>query len=181
MLSGAWEDLWDQHNIDFDPDLGSKWQARLPILSFRMSNLSAAILNPQIRDIEHKIKHINTIYNIFYEKLSKTEHIDGIKTLKEVRPAYDIFPFHLKTLNAEERKQLIEHCKKVGIILSGFDNPGNARCYWNWHFLEDRGSCPKTVKLLKTLMEIRINYHLPENIAAEVADIILHEIDSIKR
>ena len=51
IMSGAYEHNWAKHMAGDDPALEAafaRWQNKLPLYNLRLSNLSAAIIRPQL-------------------------------------------------------------------------------------------------------------------------------------
>ena len=54
IMSGAYEHNWKSHPAV--ADLCAKWQNKLPLYNLRLSNLSAAIIRPQLEELSRRVR-----------------------------------------------------------------------------------------------------------------------------
>jgi dTDP-4-amino-4,6-dideoxygalactose transaminase len=128
----------------------------LPAYNFRMSNLSAAVLLPQIERIDDRVAHYNANYERLASQLATNPAIRMPKFLDKVRPAADSIQFELTGLPVEKMEAFVASCKKHGVDVAVFGVGGkNARCYWNWTFFEPN-DCPKTKAMLLRTADLRL-------------------------
>ncbi|MBO6883088.1 MAG: aminotransferase class I/II-fold pyridoxal phosphate-dependent enzyme, partial [Marivita sp.] len=54
ILSGAYEHNWKKHPVLHEAF--AKWQNKLPLYNLRMSNLSAAVIRPQLAELDRRVR-----------------------------------------------------------------------------------------------------------------------------
>jgi dTDP-4-amino-4,6-dideoxygalactose transaminase len=157
LHAGCYERNWQKH---FGTAEDAAWidgmVNALPAYNFRMSNLSAAVLLPQIERIDDRVAHYNANYERLASQLATNPAIRMPKFLDKVRPAADSIQFELTGLPVEKMEAFVASCKKHGVDVAVFGVGGkNARCYWNWTFFEPN-DCPKTKAMLLRTADLRL-------------------------
>ncbi|MDE0112926.1 MAG: DegT/DnrJ/EryC1/StrS family aminotransferase [Albidovulum sp.] len=129
-----------------------------PNCSARMDNLRAAILRPQLADLDRRCQAWNERYRIVEARLSRTE---GVKL--PARPMAENFvgssiQFRLPEFTKEEIVAVIERCAARGVILKWFgqsEPEGFTSRYDSWRYF-DSGRCPSTDRILASLLDMRL-------------------------
>ncbi|MCG8415312.1 MAG: aminotransferase class I/II-fold pyridoxal phosphate-dependent enzyme [Pseudomonadales bacterium] len=156
--SGCYEENFKKHRFEKAMiDRLSSLANSIPTYNFRMSNLSAAALLPQVAKIQPRVQQYNTNYQALVEELSRSEHIRIPSFTDKVEPACDSLQFYvLEHVSDEKILELQSRCREIGVPLNlfGFDS-FNARCFWNWKFVGEQ-SLPKTRALLQRTADVRL-------------------------
>jgi len=177
-LSGAYEKMYEKHFVK--SRLFEKYQNTLPAFNLRMDNISAAIIRPQIKEIDKKVVIYNKNYRYLKGALSTSKHIDvpGIDPRERMAP--DSIQFNLKDLNIKQAKIFMDKMREKGISLYVFGvNENNARVFWNWRYLKDIPSLEKTRSMLKFACDMRLPIFFRKPQLDYIANVILTTLDEI--
>jgi dTDP-4-amino-4,6-dideoxygalactose transaminase len=177
LYSGAYETLWESHIMR--PQDFQTFEKKIPCFNARMSNLTAAVIRAQLEDVEKKVAHHNHNYMRLAHLLSQSPHIYVPRRPEQLQIAADSIQFRLIDCTLAEKNDFFDRCKQQ-IRLQNFDGD-NARCFWNWKFLDDVTSCEKTKKLLQFTFDLRLPEALDADDIEMIASIILKELAATKK
>jgi len=164
IMSGAYESNWKTH-----PGMGEvagKWQNKLPLYNLRMQNLSAAVIRPQLPLVELRARRGLLNHDRVAAHLAPLPWFHVPPALPPEMRAPDSFQFLLKgDWTDDEALAFQNEARANGAPVSIFGlSEGNARAYWNWHFLGDLPELPKTRAMLMRTCDIRLPARLtPEH------------------
>ena len=161
LYAGCYERNWVKHfGIGDDVEYIDSMVNQLPAYNFRMSNLLAAALLPQIEQLDKRVALYNRNYDHLVSILKESNYIKIPGFHPKVRPAADSIQFHITNLSLEQIERFQNHALEKGVELSIFGLAAkNARCFWHWTFFEKQ-DCPKTRELLKRTVDMRLPLHL---------------------
>jgi dTDP-4-amino-4,6-dideoxygalactose transaminase len=162
LMSGAYETNWKKHFLPDEEDeqaLGSIMDT-IALHNFRISNLSAALIRPQLKDLEKRVEHFNSNFDILSGYLKELDnHVRLPEVLEEVRPAFDSIQFEFKGMTDEAISHIASELKKNSYTMGTFFKGRNARCCWNWSFFSHLTSGEKTRGLLKHSIDMRLHLY----------------------
>ncbi|MGH1539659.1 MAG: DegT/DnrJ/EryC1/StrS family aminotransferase [Arenicella sp.] len=152
-----------------------------PNYSGRMDNLRAAILRPQLIDLERQCERWNARYAVLEKVFRSCEDI-----YIPVRPEAEQFvassiQFSLPNYTPEQIMILIQQCADQGVMLKWFGGAtpeGYTSRYDSWRYIQDMPQLDKTEKVLSTLMDMRIPLTFDEADCQLIAEIIIEVIDN---
>ncbi|MFO7751537.1 MAG: DegT/DnrJ/EryC1/StrS family aminotransferase [Desulfobacteraceae bacterium] len=158
IYSGSYMN-YDRHSSI--PPLGvfEKYKKRIPNYSCRMDNLRAAILRPQIAELDRQCRRWNERY-IFLE--SALNSIDGIMCPKRDSREYYVgssVQFTLETSDHKVIQTFLEKCSNRGVELKWFGNAepaGFTSSYSSWEYIGEIPHLPKTDRILSRMCDMRI-------------------------
>jgi len=181
ILSGSYM-LFDRH-ISIPPkDVFDKIKLHTPNYSGRLDNLRAAILRSQIPLIESKVFLWNELYQTLYDKLSLIKCLTlPLRSSKEFYVGSSI-QFRID-IAIEKIPNFISSCMKRGVELKWFGDKtpiGYTSRYDSWKYFKDIKKLPKTIKILKNTLDMRIPLTFNKNDCNQIVDIIADELKSIK-
>jgi perosamine synthetase len=174
IYSGCYEGNWRKHfDVDGEQDAFEGLLRKIPAYNFRMSNLTAAALLPQLGDIDDRVAAFNGLYDRIVEILRQSPNLVVPGHLPQVRMAADSLQFRINNLNPGELVRFQSELKKLGIQISllGLEKD-NARCFWNWDFFKRNEPCPYTRSLLANTADMRIGRSLDDAGAERLAQTI---------
>jgi Predicted pyridoxal phosphate-dependent enzyme apparently involved in regulation of cell wall biogenesis len=180
ITSGAYEHNWKKH-----PGLQNsfvQWQNKLPLYNCRMQNLSAAVIRPQIPEVERRVNDGRANHDYVAERLNTSEWLDVPPPLGPETRAPDSLQFNLagEWTDDEARKLQTEaKARCVGVQVFGLSED-NARAYWNWQFLGDVPELPKTRAMLMRACDTRLPARLKQPDLDYIADAILEAVAAVK-
>ncbi|MEY8801842.1 DegT/DnrJ/EryC1/StrS family aminotransferase [Leisingera sp. XS_AS12] len=184
IMSGAYEHNWKKHKGprgENAPDLEqafTKWQNQLPLYNLRMSNLSAAVIRPQLPELARRVRDGLKNHDYVAERLNASPFFDVPAPLTPERRAPDSIQFNLVGLTEEQICAFASAADAKGVKVQVFGlSQDNARAFWNWQFLRDIPELPKTRAMLMKACDVRLPVRLSREELDVIADILLAAAD----
>lgn len=179
LYAGSYERLWTRH-FDTSSHL-ARLQKSIPAYNFRMSNLTASVVRPQLTLIRDRIKKYNDNYFHLTKILSRSPHIHFPARERKASLVADSVQFNLQGLTREQMLTFGRSCKERGVNIEIFGlSQDNARCYWNWDFLGQTRDLPATRKILESACDMRLRLFLTEEDITAMGAVILESIEYAK-
>lgn len=179
IMSGAYESNWQKHQTK--NDVFGRYQNKLPLYNTRMSNLSAAVIRPQLRHVPRRAADGLTNHDYLAQKLNTSGYVKVPEALGPERRAPDSIQFNLNGFSDEDARALVEVSKTNGLPISIFGlHEGNARAFWNWQFLDEIPDLPMTQKMLMRACDVRLPAHLTQEQLDLVAALLLQSLEQAK-
>ena len=186
IMSGAYEHNWKKHKGprgQNDPELAEafgRWQNRLPLYNLRMSNLSAAVIRPQLPELARRVRDGLANHDYVAARLMTSPHIHVPAPLAPERRAPDSIQFNLVGLDEGAVRAFADAAKAMGVTVQVFGlSTDNARAFWNWQFLGDQPDLPQTCAMLMRACDVRLPVRLTRDDLDVIADILLDAMDSV--
>ena len=113
IMSGAYEHAWKKHG-----DMAERcsfWQNKLPLYNQRLSNLSAAIIRPQLAEVPRRVRDGLANHNYVAEALNQTEILDVPDPLKGEERAPDSIQFNLVNVDEAQAKAFASEAAVRGV------------------------------------------------------------------
>ncbi|MCE8513626.1 aminotransferase class I/II-fold pyridoxal phosphate-dependent enzyme [Ruegeria pomeroyi] len=180
IMSGAYEHNWKKHKGpegQNSPELAeafAHWQNMLPLYNLRMSNLSAAVIRPQIPELARRVRDGLTNHDYVADRLNTSPFIDVPAPLAPERRAPDSIQFNLIGLDEAETRAFAAAAERRGVKVQVFGlSEDNARAFWNWQFLGEVPDLPQTRAMLMRACDVRLPVRLSRAELDVVADILL--------
>ena len=172
VQSGCYDDNWKLHFLDYEDHAWLAEQAlSLPAFGMRMSNLTAALLRPQLGRIEGQIERFRARFAQVAGMLTHCP-VRQPSQPERVTAVPDSLQFELTSLNGAQSARFVERCHAAGLTLQVFGlDPANSRCFWNWRFF-DAQECPRTRALLGRLADVPLPLWVPDEDLAGMAEVI---------
>jgi dTDP-4-amino-4,6-dideoxygalactose transaminase len=177
IMSGAYEHNWKKHKGpegQNDPELAlafARWQNRLPLYNMRLQNLSAAVIRPQLPELERRVRDGLANHDYVADILNASPWLDVPPPLAPETRAPDSIQFNLVGFETDaEAKAFAEAAEARGVKVQIFGlSSDNARAFWNWQFIPgERQELPKTREMLMRACDVR----LPVRLTREELDFI---------
>ncbi|AQS49204.1 aminotransferase [Thioclava nitratireducens] len=180
IMSGAYEHNWKKH-----PGLQNSfhhWQNKLPLYNCRMQNLSAAVIRPQIAEVERRVNDGRANHDYVAERLNTSDWLDVPPPLGPETRAPDSLQFNLAgDWSDDEARKMQSEAKARGVSVQVFGlSQDNARAFWNWQFLGDVPELPKTREMLMRACDTRLPARLKQPDLDYIADAILEAVKAVK-
>ncbi|WP_170549568.1 DegT/DnrJ/EryC1/StrS family aminotransferase [Ruegeria atlantica] len=186
IMSGAYEHNWKKHKTphgDNSPELEqafARWQNQLPLYNLRMSNLSAAVIRPQIPELARRVRDGLSNHDYVAERLNTSSHIDVPAPLTPERRAPDSIQFNLVGMNEAEIRAFAAASEVRGVKVQVFGlSEDNARAFWNWQFLPEKFDLPQTRDMLMKACDVRLPVRLTKEELDVIADILLASVGEV--
>lgn len=175
IMSGAYEHNWKKHPVL--QDAFATHQNRLPLYNLRLSNLSAAIIRPQLPHLARRVIDGRRNHDHVAALLDQNPHIDVPAPLNGEVRAPDSIQFNLIDMTDAEVDTFVAKAAHDGVKVQVFGaSADNARAFWNWQFIPDLPELPRTRKMLMRACDVRLPVHLPLHTLDAVADVLLHAV-----
>ena len=180
FYSGCYEKNWRKHyGTKTFNDILEDMTNTLPAFNFRMSNLSSAVLLPQIEKVDKRTEFLLKIYTSFCKILSTCPEIRIPEFTPGYEPAPDTIQWEYINMSDDEINAVSRELLKSNIKVDVFTG-GNARCFWNWKFFIQNERCDFTKKLIKRTADMRLTEINNSQDAEKTANIIIETINNIK-
>ena len=186
IMSGAYEHNWKKHKGPHGqnaPDLEqafARWQNKLPLYNLRMSNLSAAVIRPQLPELARRVRDGLANHDYVAQRLNSSLHIHVPDPLTPERRAPDSIQFNLVDLSDDQIRNFAAAAEGRGVKVQVFGlSQDNARAYWNWQFLPEQVELPKTRAMLMKACDVRLPVRLTRAELDVIADIILASVGEV--
>lgn len=172
IMSGAYEHNWRKHKVV--EDAFTKWQNKLPLYNLRLQNLSAAVIRPQIAEIERRVRDGLRNHNIVAARLNQTPWMRVPPPLPAEDRAPDSIQFNLLDMTDEQARDFAAAAAAKGVKVQIFGlSTDNARAFWNWQFIGDLPDLPQTRAMLMRACDVRLPARLTEAESGLIADILI--------
>lgn len=177
IMSGAYEHNWKKHPVL--QDAFATHQNQLPLYNLRMSNLSAAVIRPQLPHLERRVEDGRRNHDLVATMLTKSPHIQVPAPLAGEVRAPDSIQFNLQNLNDAQIAAFVADAAAGGVKVQVFGaSADNARAFWNWQFIPDLPELPQTRAMLMRACDVRLPVHLPTHTLDAIANVLLDAIES---
>jgi dTDP-4-amino-4,6-dideoxygalactose transaminase len=173
LMSGCYM-MYDQHILKPATDVFDRWKYVTPNFSMRMSNLAAALLRPQIGQLADRGQRWNHIYSALSRELCKARHVSvPARDAKEEFIASSIqFTLDLKPPQME---RFLKECSLRGLYIKWFGTPTPVAFtsnYAHWHYLTRKPDVPKSMDVLKQLLDLRTPLSLTDDDCVLIGQIV---------
>ena len=180
LYSGSYM-LYAQHRCAPPARVFERWKKQIPNMSLRMSNLSACILRPQLREMASRGECWNRVYGWLEQRLNALDRVEvPAREAGESFVASSI-QFHIQGLTSEQMTRLSDRCTKRGVAIKWFGRPepqGYTSQYHHWQYLEPQ-ALPRTTEILQTTCDLRIPLSLTEEQCNTITTILEQEISDL--
>ncbi len=177
IMSGAYEHNWKKHLVL--QDAFARHQNQLPLYNQRMSNLSAAVIRPQLPELARRVRDGLAGHDHVATRLMTSPHIDVPAPLPPEQRAPDSIQFNLVGLSDETITAFSAAAAARGVKVQIFGrSDDNARAFWNWQFLGEVPELPQTRAMLMNACDVRLPVHLSRAELDAVAEILLDAMNA---
>ncbi|WIY25451.1 DegT/DnrJ/EryC1/StrS family aminotransferase [Parasedimentitalea psychrophila] len=180
MLSGSYM-LFERHLAAPDPSVFDRIKYDTPNISGRMDNLRAAILRPQLRDLQTQVARWNARYQCIEAGLQDTP---GLRLIK--RPEAEVYvgssiQFLLLDWTADKLQAVIRRCGERGVELKWFGGAEPVAFtsrYDSWRYAKPQ-SLPQSDRVLAGIVDMRVPLTFSLQDCALIARIIRAEVGAV--
>lgn len=180
LLSGSYM-LYDRHLAAPAPEVFEALRMETPNVSGRMDNLRAAILRPQLRDIETQIDRWNVLYRTVEAGLENTPGLSIITRPPQERIVGSSIQFLLDGWDGDRVVEVIKRCAARGVELKWFgaaDPVAFTSRYQHWRYAPSQ-DLPQTDAVLAGLIDMRLPLTFDTKDCALIARIIRAEVGAV--
>ncbi|GGF42848.1 dTDP-4-amino-4,6-dideoxygalactose transaminase [Mameliella alba] len=184
ILSGAYEHAWKKHLRPGDNTAEleqgfARWQNQLPLYNLRMSNLSAAVIRPQLPHIDRRVTDGRRNHDHVAAQIDRSPWITVPAKLAAEERAPDSLQFNLCGMSDAEVRAFVAAAEAEGVKVQVFGlSRDNARAYWNWQFLPEMPDLPRTRAMLMRACDTRLPARLSLTDCDAVAAVLTRAADT---
>ncbi|WP_170426478.1 DegT/DnrJ/EryC1/StrS family aminotransferase [Ruegeria arenilitoris] len=186
IMSGAYEHNWKKHkgpHGDNSPELEqafARWQNKLPLYNLRMSNLSAAVIRPQIPELARRVRDGLSNHDYVAGRLNTSPYIHVPAPLAPEQRAPDSIQFNLVDMGDDDIRAFAAAAEARGVKVQVFGlSQDNARAFWNWQFLPEKFELPQTRAMLMKACDVRLPVRLTREELDVISDILLASVGEV--
>ncbi|UWQ73496.1 DegT/DnrJ/EryC1/StrS aminotransferase family protein [Leisingera sp. M658] len=180
MLSGSYM-LYGRHLAAPGPEVFERVKYETPNISGRMDNLRAAILRPQLSDLETQVQRWNDRYRAVENGLRGTPGLTVVG-----RPTQEVYvgssiQFLLMDWSEEAVQEAVRRCAARGVELKWFGTPEPVAFtsrYDSWRYA-DTPRLPQSDRVLAGIIDMRVPLTFSLEDCAQIARIIRAEVSAV--
>jgi dTDP-4-amino-4,6-dideoxygalactose transaminase len=158
LYSGSYM-LYDKHTSRPNIDVFEQYKLLTPNYSCRMDNLRAALLRPQLVNLDRQCQRWNDRYRLLEKLLNQIPCVScPPRDPKEVYVGSSI-QFNLVGFDEPRVLRFLAENEKRGVYLKWFgsaDPVGYTSTYQSWQYFKELPDLPETNRILSTLCDMRI-------------------------
>ena len=178
IMSGAYEHNWKKHPVL--QEAFGRWQNKLPLYNLRMSNLSAAVIRPQLPELPRRVRDGLINHDYVAAQLNASPYIDVPAPLGPECRAPDSIQFNLVGMTDAETRAFADAAELRGVKVQIFGlSSDNARAFWNWQFIPDLPELPETRAMLMRACDVRLPVRLTRSELDVISDILLEAVGAV--
>jgi len=179
IMSGAYEHNWKKHPVLHDRF--AHWQNRLPLYNMRISNLSAAVIRPQISEIPRRVRDGKRNHDYVAARLNESDWLHVPSPLPAESRAPDSIQFNLLRFSDPEARAFQQAAERREVRVQVFGlSTDNARAFWNWGFLDQTPDLPQTRAMLMRTCDVRLPARLDRSDCDLVASALVGAAEDVK-
>ncbi|APG46424.1 putative pyridoxal-phosphate-dependent aminotransferase [Phaeobacter porticola] len=180
MLSGSYM-LYSRHRAAPGPEVFERIKYETPNISGRMDNLRAAILRPQLRDLDQQVQRWNARYQRIEAGLRDTPGLMMVE-----RPAEELYvgssiQFLLLDWTDQNITEVLNRCAARGVELKWFgasEPVAFTSRYDSWRYAE-APVMPASDRVLHGVIDMRVPLTFSLEDCAQIARIIRAEVAAV--
>ncbi|NIZ59479.1 aminotransferase [Sedimentitalea sp. CY04] len=180
MLSGSYM-LFERHLAAPDPSVFDRIKYETPNISGRMDNLRAAILRPQLADLDTQVERWNARYRCVEEGLRDTPGSRVINRPEAETYVGSSIQFLLLDWSSDKVQEVIRRCGERGVELKWFGGAepiAFTSRYDSWRYA-NKQSLPESDRILAGIVDMRVPLTFSLEDCALIARIIRAEVAAV--
>ncbi|WP_170784190.1 DegT/DnrJ/EryC1/StrS family aminotransferase [Ruegeria lacuscaerulensis] len=180
MLSGSYM-LYERHLAAPGPEVFERIKYTTPNVSGRMDNLRAAILRPQLRDLDQQVSRWNERYAEIEDGLRDTPGLTIVERPEGETYVGSSIQFLLLDWSPERIAEVIHRCAARGVELKWFggaEPTGFTSRYDSWRYA-DSTPLPASDRVLAGIMDMRVPLTFSLEDCRLIARIIRAEVGAV--
>ncbi len=180
MLSGSYM-LYERHLAAPPPEAFEQVKYDTPNISGRMDNLRAAILRPQLYELDAQVARWNERYRVVESGLRNTPGLTIVERPEGESYVGSSIQFLLLDWRDDALQEVIARCGARGVELKWFGTPEPVAFtsrYDSWRYAEAQ-SLPKSDRILAGIVDMRVPLTFSLEDCAQIARIIREEVGAV--
>ncbi|WP_170598409.1 DegT/DnrJ/EryC1/StrS family aminotransferase [Ruegeria arenilitoris] len=180
MLSGSYM-LYERHLAVPGPEVFERIKYTTPNVSGRMDNLRAAILRPQLRELDRQVRRWNERYAEIEAGLRGTPGLTIVERPAEESYVGSSIQFLLLDWAQDRIAEVLRRCADRGVELKWFggaEPTGFTSRYDSWRYAESE-RMPETDRILRGIIDMRVPLTFSLDDCRLIAGIIRAEVGAV--
>ena len=180
ILSGSYM-LYERHGAGPQPEAFADARYDMPNCSARMDALRAAILRPQLADLDSNIARWNARYTQVEERLKAQDGVTTIKLPSAETHVGSSIQFRLPDFTAAQCRAVLEAAAARGVELKWFgakEPAGFTSAHPSWRYVPAQ-DMPKTDRVMATLFDMRLPLSFSQDDCALIAELICDAVNEV--
>ncbi|MGX9353759.1 DegT/DnrJ/EryC1/StrS family aminotransferase [Roseobacteraceae bacterium S113] len=180
LLSGSYM-LYERHLAAPAPEVFAQLRYETPNVSGRMDNLRAAILRPQLQDLDAQVARWNARYHRLEDGLRETPGLHIVERPEEESIVGSSFQFLLLDWSEDTVRDVIARCGARGVELKWFGAGEPAAFtskYDHWRYAPSE-RMPASDRVLAGVVDLRVPLTFSEDDCAQIARIVRAEVSAV--
>ena len=180
ILSGSYM-LYERHGAGPEPEAYADARYDMPNCSARMDALRAAILRPQLADLDTNIPRWNARYALVEKRLEAQEGVATIKLPSAEAHVGSSIQFRLPDFTAGQCRAVLEAAAARGVELKWFgakEPAGFTSAHPSWRYVPAQ-DMPATDRIMATLFDMRLPLSFSEDDCALIAELICEAVGEV--
>ncbi|WP_411351101.1 DegT/DnrJ/EryC1/StrS family aminotransferase [Leisingera aquaemixtae] len=180
MMSGSYM-LFGRHLAAPGAEVFERVKYETPNISGRMDNLRAAILRPQLRDLDTQAERWNDRYRTVEDGLRGTPGLTVVERPKQEIYVGSSIQFLLLDWSEEAVQEVVRRCAARGVELKWFGTPEPVAFtsrYDSWRYA-DTPRLPQSDRILAGIIDMRVPLTFSLEDCAQIARIIRAEVSAV--
>ncbi|UWQ36075.1 DegT/DnrJ/EryC1/StrS family aminotransferase [Leisingera aquaemixtae] len=180
MMSGSYM-LFGRHLAAPGPEVFERVKYETPNISGRMDNLRAAILRPQLRDLDTQVERWNDRYRTVEDGLRGAPGLTVVERPKQEIYVGSSIQFLLLDWSEEAVQEVVRRCAARGAELKWFGTPEPVAFtsrYDSWRYA-DTPRLPQSDRILAGIIDMRVPLTFSLEDCAQIARIIRAEVSAV--
>lgn len=180
ILSGSYM-LYERHAAAPAPEVFERVKYHTPNVSGRMDNLRAAILRPQLRNLDQQVAAWNERHDVLQKGVRGTPGLQVVERPEGEDYVGSSIQFLLLDWSEEKISEVLRRCGARGVELKWFGGAEPVAFtsrYDSWRYAPSE-AMPKTDRVLKGIVDMRIPLTFSIEDCAVLARIIRAEVSAV--
>ncbi|MDO6483280.1 DegT/DnrJ/EryC1/StrS family aminotransferase [Shimia thalassica] len=180
MLSGSYM-LYERHLARPPMEVFENVKYETPNISGRMDHLRAAILRPQLRDLDQQVARWNERYRVIEDGLRDTPGLTVVERPEQETYVGSSIQFLLLDWDADKIDDVLQRCAARGVELKWFGGAEPVAFtsrYDSWRYAPSE-AMPETDRVLAGVIDMRIPLTFSVEDCAFIARIIRAEVSAV--
>lgn len=180
MLSGSYM-LYERHLARPPMEVFENVKYETPNISGRMDHLRAAILRPQLRDLDQQVARWNERYRVIEDGLRDTPGLTVVERPEQETYVGSSIQFLLLDWDADKIDEVLQRCAARGVELKWFGGAEPVAFtsrYDSWRYAPSE-AMPETDRVLAGVIDMRIPLTFSVEDCAFIARIIRAEVSAV--
>ncbi len=180
ILSGSYM-LYERHGAGPTPEAFADARYDMPNCSARMDALRAAILRPQLAELDTNIARWNARYALVKKRLEAQHGIATIKLPSAEEHVGSSIQFRLPEFTAEQCRAMLDAAAARGVELKWFgakEPAGFTSAHHSWRYVPTQ-SLTATDRIMATLFDMRLPLSFSRGDCALIAELICDAVSEV--